>query len=109
MVGTSDVNKSGVELTADYNLITSDIQPVEKIINEIRGQKNPADNVVTTLNANLQQVAHDTLGDREGAVVAIEPSTGKVLAMISKPETTTRIHWLIIIRTLLVMRTAKFF
>ena len=30
----SDVNKSGVELTADYNLITSDIQPVEKIINE---------------------------------------------------------------------------
>ena len=86
VVGTSDVNKSGVELTADYNLITSDIQPVEKIINEIRGQKNPADNVVTTLDANLQQVAHDALGDREGAVVAIEPSTGKVLAMISKPD-----------------------
>ena len=39
VVGTSDVNKSGVELTADYNSITSDIQPVEKIINEIRGQK----------------------------------------------------------------------
>ena len=86
VVGTSDVNKSGVELTADYNLITSDIQPVQKIINEISGQKNPADNVVTTLNANLQQVAHDALGEREGAVVAIEPSTGKVLAMVSKPD-----------------------
>lgn len=86
VVGTSDVNKSGIELTADYNLITSDIQPVQKIINEISGQKNPADNVVTTLNARLQQVAHDALGDREGAVVAIEPSTGKVLAMISKPD-----------------------
>ena len=86
VVGTSDVNKSGIELTADYNLITSDIQPVQKIINEISGQKNPADNVVTTLNANLQQVAHDALGEREGAVVAIEPSTGKVLAMVSKPD-----------------------
>lgn len=86
VVGTSDVNKSGIELTADYNLITSDIQPVQKIINEISGQKNPADNVITTLNANLQQVAHDALGEREGAVVAIEPSTGKVLAMVSKPD-----------------------
>ena len=33
-------------------------------------RKNPADNVVTTLNANLQQVAHDALGDREALVVA---------------------------------------
>ena len=32
VVGTSDVNKSGVELTADYNLITSDIQPVAEEI-----------------------------------------------------------------------------
>ena len=76
------MNKSGVELTADYNLITSDIQPVQKIINEISGQKNPADSVVTTLNANLQQVAHDALGEREGAVVAIEPSTGLSLIHI---------------------------
>lgn len=108
VVGTSDVNKSGVELTADYNLITSDIQPVQKIINEISGQKNPADNVVTTLNANLQQVAHDALGEREGAVVAIEPSTGKILAMVSKPDYDPNSAWLTIIRILSVMKTVKY-
>jgi peptidoglycan glycosyltransferase len=86
VVGTSSINKSGIELSADFNLISSDIQPVEQIINEISGQKNPGNNVITTLNASLQQVAHDALGDRQGAVVAIEPSTGKILAMISKPD-----------------------
>lgn len=86
VVGTSDINKSGIELSSDFSLISSDIQPLEKIFNEIRGEKNPGNNVITTLDADLQQVAHDALGDREGAIIAIEPSTGKVLAMISKPD-----------------------
>lgn len=41
--------------------------------------------VVTTLNTPLQKVAWDALGDNIGAVVAIEPKTGAVLAMVSKP------------------------
>ena len=86
VIGTSAVNKSGVELSADYDLITSDIALPEKILHEIRGEKSPGNNVQTTLNANLQQVAHDALGLKEGAVIAIEPSTGKVLAMVSKPD-----------------------
>lgn len=86
VIGTSAVNKSGVELSADYDLITSDIALPEKILHEIRGEKSPGNNVTTTLNAHLQQVAHDALGLKEGAVIAIEPSTGKVLAMVSKPD-----------------------
>ncbi len=86
VVGTSEINKSGIELSADYNMISSDIQPLQKIFNEIMGKKNPGNSVITTLNAELQQTAHDALGDRQGAIVAIEPSTGKVLAMVSKPD-----------------------
>lgn len=41
--------------------------------------------VVLSIDANLQQVAYRMLGDRKGAVVAIEPSTGRILAMVSKP------------------------
>ena len=37
------------------------------------------------LDSELQQAAHDALGDRRGAVVAIEPSTGGILAMVSTP------------------------
>lgn len=39
-----------------------------------------------TLDADLQQRAWDALGDRSGAVVAVEPATGAVLASVSKPS-----------------------
>lgn len=42
--------------------------------------------MVTTLDANLQNAAYNALGDNKGAVVVMEPSTGKILAMVSKPS-----------------------
>ncbi len=50
------------------------------------GTKNTGDSVVSTLSADLQTTAYNSLGDRRGAVVALEPSTGKILAMVSKPD-----------------------
>lgn len=41
--------------------------------------------VELTLDPDIQRAAWDALGDRKGAVVAIEPSTGRILAMVSKP------------------------
>ncbi|MEG1286826.1 peptidoglycan D,D-transpeptidase FtsI family protein [Clostridium sp.] len=41
--------------------------------------------LVTTLNPKAQQVAYDLLGDKKGAVVALDPKTGEILAMVSKP------------------------
>lgn len=38
-----------------------------------------------TLDAGLTEVAYRLLGDRRGAVVAMEPATGRVLAMVSRP------------------------
>ncbi|OAI40974.1 hypothetical protein AYO38_00910 [bacterium SCGC AG-212-C10] len=38
-----------------------------------------------TIDSELQQVASDALGDRRGAVMAVDPRNGQVLAMISKP------------------------
>lgn len=38
------------------------------------------------LDADLQQAATDALGDNRGAVVAIDPRTGGVLALVSKPS-----------------------
>ena len=37
---------------------------------------------MTTLNYNLQETAYDGMGSYDGAVVALEPSTGKILAMV---------------------------
>ena len=41
--------------------------------------------IVTTIDSKLQKVAYNALGDEKGAVVAINPKTGEILAMVSKP------------------------
>ncbi|MBA4142535.1 MAG: penicillin-binding protein 2 [Nitrosospira sp.] len=45
----------------------------------------PGNNLTLSLDAKLQDVAEKAFGDRRGALVAIEPSTGDVLAFVSKP------------------------
>ena len=39
-----------------------------------------------TIDNDLQKYAYDQLSGRDGAVVALEPSTGKILAMVSYPD-----------------------
>ncbi len=39
-----------------------------------------------TIDHDLQRYAYDQLGNRNGAVVALEPSTGRILAMVSRPD-----------------------
>lgn len=82
-----DVNgKSGIESFANFSLLRSHAFFTEQLVNGIRNQKNPGDNVVTTLNFKLQETAYNALGSYDGAVIVTEPSTGKILAMVSKPE-----------------------
>jgi penicillin-binding protein 2 len=42
--------------------------------------------LVLSLDLDLQKVAFDALGERHGAIVAIDPQTGEVLAMVSRPS-----------------------
>ncbi|KOG28069.1 MULTISPECIES: peptidoglycan D,D-transpeptidase FtsI family protein [Streptomyces] len=50
------------------------------------GEKKKGGDVVTTLNGAAQKAAFEGLGSKTGAVVAIEPKTGKILAMASTPS-----------------------
>ncbi len=85
VVGYDSNGKSGLESAENFELLTSNAFFVEKIMKEIQEEKNIGDNVITTLNTELQQTAYDALGNFNGAVVVMEPSTGKILAMVSKP------------------------
>lgn len=86
-VGYSGKNgKSGLESLANFDLLNSDTNLLVKTLNEFQNKKNPGDNLVTTLRADLQETANSAMGNNRGAVVAIEPDTGKVLCMLSQPN-----------------------
>ena len=46
----------------------------------------PGKNIVLSLDITLQEAAEEALGDRRGSIIALDPKTGEVLAMVSKPS-----------------------
>ena len=86
VVGYSNKGRSGLEAIANKDLLNSNETIVAQIEKDIKHEKKHGDTVVTTLNAKIQKAAYEALGGRYGAVVVMEPKTGKVLAMVSKPD-----------------------
>ena len=86
VVGYSVNGRLGVEAQANYYLINSNAPLSQKAAIDIENDKYPGDDVYTTLDVNLQQVASTALGVYKGAIIVSEPSTGKILAMVSKPD-----------------------
>ena len=86
VVGYSTNGKAGIEASANYYLINTSIDLSEKVKYESQGSKFPGDNVYTTLDVNLQEVAYNALSARKGAVIVSNPKTGEILAMVSKPD-----------------------
>lgn len=86
VVGRFKQTKTGLEASQDFTMLTSSVNVFETMYYQLTGTKSPGNNIVTTLNVNLQKIAYDALGNRKGAVVVMEPGTGKILAMVSKPD-----------------------
>lgn len=59
---------------------------IDRIRATMTGEAPQGSSVELTLDPAAQQAAWDALGDQRGAVVAIEPSTGRILALVSKPS-----------------------
>ncbi|AEG42839.1 penicillin-binding protein 2 [Isoptericola variabilis] len=59
---------------------------VDRLQNLLTGADPQGSSVELTIDPAAQRAAWDALGDQRGAVVAIEPSTGRILAMVSKPS-----------------------
>ena len=47
--------------------------------------ERPGDSIVMTIDLDLQRTAEAAIGDRAGALVAVDPNTGYILAMASRP------------------------
>ncbi|MCD7708810.1 MAG: penicillin-binding protein 2 [Clostridiales bacterium] len=86
VVGYSVNGKAGLESQANFSLLRSHEFFLKQILDDLQDAKNQGDTVVTTVDYVIQQRAYDALGDSQGAVIVMEPSTGKIIAMVSKPD-----------------------
>ena len=64
---------------------TADQQFYRRIGDLLTGERPQGASIELTINPKLQQTAWDALGDQRGALVALDPRTGDVLALVSKP------------------------
>nr|WP_202513882.1 MULTISPECIES: penicillin-binding transpeptidase domain-containing protein [unclassified Streptomyces] len=53
---------------------------------EVSRSRQPGGDVVTTVRDAMQRAAYEGLGNRRGAVAAVEPATGRILALVSTPS-----------------------
>lgn len=87
VVGYNDIKygSSGIEKKFDKELSGQSVNTIKDVFSNKKDENRVGNHVVTTLNSALQQRAYEVLGNRRGSVVALDPKTGEVLAMVSKP------------------------
>jgi peptidoglycan glycosyltransferase len=78
------LGRFGLEQSRNDEL-TGKEDDVSSVIDQLTGKDRRGDEVRTTLDPGAQRVALQALGGRRGAVVALEPQTGKVRVMASVP------------------------
>jgi cell division protein FtsI/penicillin-binding protein 2 len=59
---------------------------LKSVLDTVTGKRSDPGNVITTIDPDVQKAAYDALGDKKGAAVAIDPATGKILAVVSTPS-----------------------
>lgn len=74
-------NAMGEQLSGD-----SDSQFYDRLMATLSGNQPSGASVEMTLDPELQELAYNLLDGRKGSIVAMEPSTGRVLAMVSSPS-----------------------
>lgn len=85
VTGYSKNVRTGLEKQLNFTLLRSHSFFLEQLITDFTGEKKIGDNVVTTIRYDLQEAAYRALGNYDGAVIVMEPETGKILAMVSQP------------------------
>jgi penicillin-binding protein 2 len=90
--GTEYIGKLGVEQSYEHQLHgTTGVQEMEtsaggRAVRRLNSSQSvPGKSVVLSIDIKLQKLVEDLYGTRRGALVALDPKTGEVLAFVSKP------------------------
>lgn len=91
--GLSGLEENYDEVLRTSNTLTTSFRSLLKnmdfstFISSLNSDEEKIGNgIITTLDLELQRVAYNALGNNKGAVVALNPKTGEILAMVSNPS-----------------------
>lgn len=89
-VGYSMMGGSGLEEYFKYDLLHSNLPLSDKVRYDNKEDAEerlyPGNNLITTLDPDVQKACYEAMGSYEGAVIVTQPKTGRILAMVSKPD-----------------------
>ncbi len=90
--GSDYIGKSGIELSYEKELrgnsgaVEVEVDASRRVMRQLsRKPSIPGNNLQLSLDIRLQKIAEEAFGDKRGALIAIEPATGDILAFVSKP------------------------
>lgn len=86
ITGYSSVGKTGVEAAENFELEKIHNEIWQRIQSTVTGSEIKGNNVILTVDMRLQSVAGDLLGNKKGAIVVMQPSTGRVLTLQAYPD-----------------------
>ena len=85
-IGYVDEGLSGLEAQYSFDLLKTHDSANNQLKNDLAKAKSKGDSLYTTLDFNTQVAAYNGLGNYKGAVIAMDPDTGEIIAMVSKPD-----------------------
>ena len=89
VVGYYTLNQGNAGIESALNPVLTgraSSQILDQLTALVTGSTPEGASVQLTLDPEIQQIAYDAMGDRRGAVVVLDPSTGRILAMVSTPS-----------------------
>ncbi len=86
VIGYTEAGKSGIEANYNFELDNLNFEIWQRILNIFKDEPLVGNSLHLTIDSNIQNYAYKKLGKLKGAIVVMEPNTGKIIAMVSYPN-----------------------
>lgn len=82
-----EYGKSGIEATYNKDLLDlNNANPIGELKDILTDEESVGNNIVLTIDHDIQKYAYELMGNRKGSIVLMNPKTGEIYAMISSPS-----------------------
>ncbi len=86
VIGYTGIGKSGIEAYLNFELQKIHHEILNRASSLFTGADLKGNSVILTIDKDLQQFVYEKLGSRKGAIVVMEPQTGRIMSMVSFPN-----------------------